>query len=92
MQVCANAPLELRANRKSEVARYDVGGSDDEYFENLDKGGVEQASEPQIAKEGLVELGPQHQPREMFERGHLCLVNSPPCWISPRRYIEDLGN
>ncbi|KAI5999067.1 SNF2 family N-terminal domain-containing protein, partial [Pisolithus albus] len=44
--VCVNAPLELRANRKSEVARYDVGGSDDdEYFENLDKGGVEQASE-----------------------------------------------
>lgn len=78
IQVDVDAPRKLRANRKSEVGRYDVDGSDDdEYFENLDKGGVERPSEPQNAKEDLAELGRQHRLRESIKGiNNLRLQNS----------------
>ncbi|KAI6018221.1 SNF2 family DNA-dependent ATPase [Pisolithus microcarpus] len=78
IQVDVDAPRKLRANRKSEVGRYDVDGSDDdEYFENLDTGGVEQSSEPQNAKEDLAELGRQHRLRQSMKGiNNLRLQNS----------------
>ncbi|KAI6127160.1 SNF2 family DNA-dependent ATPase [Pisolithus sp. B1] len=78
IQVDVNAPRKLRANRKSEVARYDVDGSDDdEYFETLDKEGAEQPSEPEKAKDDLAELGRQHRLRQSIKGiNNLRLQNS----------------
>ncbi|KAI6144467.1 P-loop containing nucleoside triphosphate hydrolase protein [Pisolithus tinctorius] len=62
IEIDMNAPRKLRDKTKSGVVAYDVDGSDDDdYFENLDEGAVEQ---PKNAENDLAELGRQHRLRE----------------------------
>lgn len=75
IEIDMNAPRKLRDKTKSGVVAYDVDGSDDdEYFENLDEGGVEQ---PKNAENDLAELGRQHRLRESIKGiNNLRLQNS----------------
>ncbi|KAG1842613.1 SNF2 family N-terminal domain-containing protein [Suillus subluteus] len=54
-EIDMDAPMKLRKQKKT---RYDVDGSDDEYFEMLEDGGGAKAKEP---KEDVSELAKQHQ-------------------------------
>ncbi|KIN93828.1 hypothetical protein M404DRAFT_35699 [Pisolithus tinctorius Marx 270] len=75
IEIDMNAPRKLRDKTKSGVVAYDVDGSDDdEYFENLDEGDVEQ---PKNAENDLAELGRQHRLRESIKGiNNLRLQNS----------------
>ena len=56
--VDVNAPRKLRGGKRR---RYDLDGSDDEYFERMERGGEGQAVKKE---EGVSELGRQHRLRE----------------------------